>query len=125
MRSRSARSRRQRRAPAARPALPRSTPPLRAQAWSPLGSGKLARSPRDTERVREACARIGSRYGKSAAQVALRWLTQVGVSYSVQSQSAAHFREDADVFDFELSAGDMAELNGLNAHPAASASAAA
>ena len=69
--------------------------------------------------MNEACAEIGAAYGKSAAQVALRFITQNGASYTVQSQSASHFRDDApaQIFDFELSKQDMSRLEGLNVQP--------
>ena len=38
-------------------------------------------------------------------------------SYTVEARSAAHFREDLDIFDFELSREEMALLEGLNRQP--------
>jgi len=71
------------------------------QAWSPLGGGRLP------SRVRAACETVGKRYGKSGAQVALRWIVQSGGAYTTQTKSRAHFQEDLNVFDFELTPEEM------------------
>ena len=55
------------------------------------------------------------RYGKSWAQVCLRWVIQKGAAFTTQTRSRAHFEEDIDVFDFELSATDMAALDRIGA----------
>ena len=90
---------------------------VHVQAWSPLGNGKLTRFSRDSAATKEKCAEIGARYGKSAYQVALRWLTQTGASFTVEARSAAHFREDISIFDFELAEEELAELARLNRQP--------
>ena len=74
--------------------------------------------PRDAAATKERCGAIGERYGKSAYQVALRFLTQIGASYTVEAKSAAHFGEDLDIFGFELTAEEMASLQELNQQPA-------
>lgn len=72
-------------------------------AYSPLGRGLLTRD--------ATLAGIGRKYGKSASQVALRWLVeQDGVALITKSASEAHCREGIDVFDFELSAEDRAAI---------------
>ncbi len=59
---------------------------------------------------------IGARYGKTASQVALRWLIQQpNVSTPPQSGTEAHIRENFDVFDFELTAEEMRTLFHLEA----------
>lgn len=64
-------------------------------AYSPLARGRAVDEP--------TLGAIGERYGKSAAQVALRWLVQQdGVAAVPKSSSAGHARENLDVFDFEL-----------------------
>ena len=92
---------------------------IHVQAWSPLGNGRLTRFSRDAAKAKELCAEIGATYSKSAAQVALRFITQSGASYTMQTKSAAHFAEDGPggIFDFELSANDMARLESLNVQP--------
>ncbi len=76
------------------------------QAWSPLrvlSSGALS-----------ACAAVGKQYGKTPQQVALKWILAKGATYTCQTTSKQHFQEDIDVFDFELSAKDLAFLDGEN-----------
>lgn len=66
----------------------------------------------------ETLKAIGARHGKSAAQVALRWLVQQqGVIALSKTVSEARARENLAIFDFELSPEDMATVHGL-AHPA-------
>ena len=76
------------------------------QAWSPLrvlSSGALS-----------ACAAVGKQYGKTPQQIALKWILAKGATYTCQTTSKKHFQEDIDVFDFELSAKDLAFLDGEN-----------
>lgn len=76
-------------------------------AYSPLGRGLLTSS--------GALARIGVPYGKSAAQVALRWLAeQDGVALITRSGSEKHCRESLEIFDFELSEQDRAAIAALD-----------
>lgn len=90
---------------------------VHVQAWSPLGNGKLTRFSRDSAAAKGRCATIGARYNKTAYQVALRWLTQVGASFTVEARTATHFAEDLALFDFALSNEDMAALEALNKQP--------
>ena len=53
------------------------------------------------------------RYGKSGAQVALRWIIQKGASFTCQSTNKDHFAENIDVFDFTLSTDEMTILSNL------------
>jgi len=76
------------------------------QAYSPLGSGSLASDP-----ILKA---IGAPYKKSAAQVALRWILQRNATVATQSTNPTFLKQDADIFDFELSDADMAKLNAHN-----------
>jgi len=73
------------------------------QAWSPLRKA-LKGSALTT------CTEIGNKYGKSAAQVALRYIADTGACYTTQTKTAAHFKEDLDIFDFELSRSELATL---------------
>lgn len=80
------------------------------QAWAPLG-GSLGG--RFNKNVKDVCGSVGKKYGKSAQQVALRWIVQVGASYTMSTKRREHFMENMDVFDFELSSEDMARLGAL------------
>jgi len=73
------------------------------QAYSPLGTGSVLKDP--------VLQQIGKKYGKSAAQVALRWLLHQGVAVNVASTNLEHLREDASVFDFDLDENDMSQLS--------------
>ena len=53
---------------------------------------------------------IGERHGKTAAQVALRWLIQQGIITIPKSGSVPHLRENLDVFDWELTQEEMQTL---------------
>lgn len=72
------------------------------QAYSPLGSGGLLHDP--------LLVQIGKQHGKSAAQVALRWLLHQGVAANLASTKLEHLREDVDVFDFDLDANEVSQL---------------
>uniref|UniRef100_A0A7S0LQE7 NADP-dependent oxidoreductase domain-containing protein n=1 Tax=Coccolithus braarudii TaxID=221442 RepID=A0A7S0LQE7_9EUKA len=74
------------------------------QAWSPLGGGRLS------PKVRATTAEIGRTYGKSGAQVVLRWIVQSGAAFTTQTKSREHFREDLDIFDFSLTAEEMQQI---------------
>jgi len=83
---------------------------LLVQAWAPLG-GSLGG--RFSSSIKGKCAEIGKKYNKSFAQVALRWIVQTGASFTTQSQNEDHFQQNLDIFEFELSPEDMAELSSL------------
>lgn len=77
-------------------------------AWAPLAEG---RNGFFTNPVLET---IGKKYGKSVAQVALRWLLQRGVIIIPKSTHIERMQQNIDIFDFELSADDMAEIAALD-----------
>mmetsp|Transcript_1841 Transcript_1841/g.2957 ORF Transcript_1841/g.2957 Transcript_1841/m.2957 type:complete len:386 (-) Transcript_1841:425-1582(-) len=80
------------------------------QAWAPLG---YSLGGRFTPKMKAVCAEIGKKYGKSFAQVALRWIVQSGASFTCQSSKKSHFVEDLNIFDFELTPDDMSILDEL------------
>ncbi|MFE6836942.1 aldo/keto reductase [Streptomyces sp. NPDC057705] len=81
---------------------------IATEAWSPLGQGKeLLTLP--------AVAALAGTYGRSAAQVVLRWHLQHGNIVIPKSVTPARIRENLDVFDFELEAADIAALDALGA----------
>ena len=59
-------------------------------------------------------AEIGQKYGKTAAQVVLRWDLQNEIVVIPKSVKQHRIRENADIFDFELSAEDMKKIDDLN-----------
>ncbi|MEW5826085.1 MAG: aldo/keto reductase [Candidatus Bipolaricaulota bacterium] len=75
-------------------------------AYAPLGIGKVHDDPVLTS--------IGAKYGKSAAQVTLRWfLQQPGVGAIPKSSSREHSEKNFAIFDFSLSAEDMKSIHAL------------
>lgn len=75
-------------------------------AYSPIARGRVMES----ARLRE----IGERYGKSPAQVAIRWLLQQeGVSTIPKAASPEHCEANFDVFDFALEPREMEEIHDL------------
>jgi len=78
------------------------------QAYSPLTRGKRLKDDR--------LVALARKYGKTPAQIILRWNLQHGVSAIPKAYCEDHQRENIDVFDFSLDAVDMATLDGLNEH---------
>jgi diketogulonate reductase-like aldo/keto reductase len=75
-------------------------------AYCPLAEGKVVNN--------DTLGEIGAGYGKSAAQVALRWLlAQQGVITIPRTSNEAHARANFDVFDFELSDDDIRRIDRL------------
>jgi 2,5-diketo-D-gluconate reductase A len=59
---------------------------------------------------------MAARYGKTPAQLLIRWNLQLGVVPLPKANHVQHLRENLNVFDFEIAAHDMGRLNGLNEH---------
>jgi 2,5-diketo-D-gluconate reductase B len=75
-------------------------------AYCPLARGRIQGDAVLTE--------IGRRYGKTAAQVALRWLMQQDIIAAIpRSSNAARIADNIDVFDFELDESDMRRIGAL------------
>jgi len=75
------------------------------QAWSPLASGEL---------IGDATLKgIGDKYGKSPAQVMIRWHLQLGNVVIPKSKTASRIQENIEVFDFQLDNDDMAAIADL------------
>lgn len=74
---------------------------VQPMAWSPLAEGKhgIFTDPEMTE--------IGKKYGKTAAQVALRWNTQRGVVIIPKSSNPARMAQNLDIWDFTLTEDEM------------------
>ncbi len=88
------------------------------ESWSPLGGSRDGNLTADA-----TLAAIGKNYGKSAAQVILRWHLQRDLIVIPKSTHRERIRENAALFDFSLSDADMAEIGAMNrdervgAHP--------
>ncbi len=78
---------------------------IQMEAWSPLMQGNL-----DLPVLHE----IADAHGKTAAQVVLRWDIQNGVVTIPKSVTPHRVKENADIFDFELSSEEMERINALN-----------
>ncbi|MGG4047455.1 MULTISPECIES: aldo/keto reductase [Paenibacillus] len=79
---------------------------IQLEAWSPLMQGELLNHPLLKE--------LADKYGKSIAQVILRWDLQHGVVTIPKSTKEHRIVENASLFDFELSQEDMDRIDGLN-----------
>lgn len=75
------------------------------EAYSPLGTGRIF----EIEELQE----IAEKYGKTVAQVVLRWSLQHGFLPLPKTETPARVKENADLFDFELSKADMDLIDGL------------
>jgi len=58
---------------------------------------------------------VAEKYGKTTAQVSLRWLVQHGLAVIPKSSSDAHLRENMDIFGWRLSPADMKKIDSLGA----------
>lgn len=77
------------------------------EAWGPLAEGK------DGIFTNPILSEIGEKYGKSVAQVILRWIIQRGIVVFPKSTKESRMIENDDVFDFELSDEDMEKIKEL------------
>ena len=78
-------------------------------AWGPLGgqgAEGVVKNP--------MLAEIGQKYGKTAAQVALRWLTQCGIVAIPKSSHKERMEQNFNIFDFSLTSNEMQEIATLN-----------
>ncbi len=81
---------------------------IRLMSWFPLGHGDkaLLNEPVFTE--------LGRKYGKTPAQIILRWHTQMGFAVIPGSKNIDHIRENVDILDFSLTPDEMAEIAKLD-----------
>ena len=78
-------------------------------AWGPLGGQGVEGVVKST-----LLAKIGEKYGKSAAQVALRWLTQRGIVAIPKSSHKERMEQNLNIFDFKLTGEEMTQIAALN-----------
>jgi diketogulonate reductase-like aldo/keto reductase len=76
---------------------------VQVEGWAPFAEGK-----------NNLLQQIGDQYGKSVAQVILRWHIQRGIVAIPKSANVARMQQNFDVFDFELSAEDMDKITTLD-----------
>ena len=81
---------------------------IRLMSWYPLGHG-------DRSLIEEPVfAEIGAKYGKSPAQVILRWHTQMGFAVIPGSRNVDHIRDNLNILDFALTEDEMAAIARLD-----------
>ncbi len=81
---------------------------IQLEAWAPFGEGRGGMF--DLPELKE----IGTKYGKTVAQVILRWHLQRGIVVIPKSTHIERMKENFDVFDFTLSSEDMDRINSLD-----------
>jgi 2,5-diketo-D-gluconate reductase A len=79
---------------------------IAVEAWSPIGQGRVLNDP--------VISSIAKRAGKTPAQVVLRWHIERGDIIFPKSVTPSRVKENFDIFDFDLSGGDVAEISALN-----------
>lgn len=77
------------------------------EAWSPIAQGESLTEPVITS--------LAEKYGRTPAQIVLRWHIQIGNVVFPKSATPERIRENIDVFDFELSPDDVVSIEELNA----------
>jgi diketogulonate reductase-like aldo/keto reductase len=81
---------------------------IKLMSWYPLGHG-------DKSLIQEAVfAELGKKYGKTPAQVILRWHIQMGFVVIPGSKNLDHIRDNLNIMDFELTGDEMAEIAKLD-----------
>jgi len=85
------------------------------QAWSPIGGITFYRDGTHGSTLQDpVIGEVAQRYGKSPAQVMLRWHLQQGRSVIPKSTKPQRIAENFDVFDFDLTADELAAIDGLD-----------
>lgn len=79
---------------------------IQVEAWSPLGQGNLLEH--------ELLKKIAAKHGKTTAQIILRWDIELGVVTIPKSVKEHRIIENANIFDFQLDAEDIAAIATLN-----------
>lgn len=75
------------------------------EGWSPLGTGRMLQNPQLIE--------TAERYGKSVAQLCIRWCLQNRVLPLPKSVTPSRIKENSEIFDFEISEEDMQTINAM------------
>lgn len=80
---------------------------VQAEAWAPFAEG------RNNLFHNEVLVEIGRKRGKSVGQVVLRWIVQRGIVALAKSVRKERMAENLDIFDFQLDASEMAQIEAL------------
>lgn len=80
---------------------------IRMEAWAPLMKGRLQDDP--------VIGEIAAKYGKTAAQVILRWDLQNGIVTIPKSVTKSRIKENSEIFDFELTQDELDRISALDA----------
>jgi diketogulonate reductase-like aldo/keto reductase len=81
---------------------------IKLMSWYPLGHG-------DKSLINEPVfAKLGEKYGKSSAQIILRWHTQMGFAVIPGSRNVDHIRDNLNIMDFTLTDNEMDEIAKLD-----------
>ncbi len=81
---------------------------IRLMSWYPLGHG-------DQSLIEEPVfAKLGEKYGKTPAQIILRWHTQIGFAVIPGSKNVDHIRDNLNILDFTLTDDEMDQIAGLD-----------
>ena len=81
---------------------------IRLMSWYPLGHG-------DKSLINEPVfVKLGKKYGKTPAQVILRWHTQMGFVVIPGSKNVDHIRDNLNIFDFKVTNDEMVEITKLD-----------
>ena len=81
---------------------------IKLMSWYPLGHG-------DKALIEEPVfAKLGKKYGKTSAQIILRWHTQMGFVVIPGSKNVSHIQDNLDILDFSLTDDEMAEIANLD-----------
>lgn len=75
------------------------------EAWSPLGTGRLLDN--------ELLVRLAEKYGKSVAQLCIRWALQNGTAPLPKSVTPSRIEQNLDVYDFKISDADMKAIDAM------------
>ena len=81
---------------------------IKLMSWYPLGHG-------DKSLINEPVfAELGRKYGKTSAQIILRWHTQMGFAVIPGSKNVNHIKDNLNILDFKLTEEEMAEIAKLD-----------
>jgi 2,5-diketo-D-gluconate reductase A len=87
---------------------------ITTQAWSPIGGVRHYSGNAETPLTDPTIRGIGQKYGKTNAQVMLRWHIQQGRSAIPKSVTPERIAENFDIFDFELTADELVQIDQLD-----------